>query len=140
MASVKNDTVFSPAVRAFMDEPQRVARLATVDPEGYPHVVPMWFLRDGDTLLFITDRGDRKVANARAKPHGAAVIGGDMDSDATGYLIRGDLSLQEPDGGRTARLIRHYLEGEEAERAIAQLLSEDQLFVCLAPRSVVRVL
>jgi hypothetical protein len=100
----------------------------------------MWFLRDGDTLLFTTDLGDRKVANVRANAHGAAVIGGDMDTDPTGYLIRGDLSLEETDGERTARLVRHYLAGEEADRAIAQLLGEERLFVCLAPRSVVRVL
>lgn len=139
MAAAKSSFELSAAVRAFLDEP-RVARLATVDPEGYPHVVPMWFLRDGNTLLFITDRGERKVANARANAHGAAVIGGDMGTDTTGYLIRGDLSVQETDAARTARLVRHYLAGAEAERAIAQLRGEDRLFLCLAPRSVVRVL
>ena len=33
----------------------RVARLATVDPDGRPHVVPICFALDGDTLYTAVD-------------------------------------------------------------------------------------
>ena len=52
----------------------RVARLATVDADGRPHLVPIVFALDGDTLLSAVDakpkrsRTLRRVENARVRP------------------------------------------------------------------------
>jgi PPOX class probable F420-dependent enzyme len=52
----------------------RVARLATTDPDGRPHLVPIVFALDGDTLYSAVDRKPkrsqnlRRIANARARP------------------------------------------------------------------------
>jgi len=52
----------------------RVARLATVDPDGRPHLVPIVFALDGDTLYSAVDRKPkrsttlRRIENARARP------------------------------------------------------------------------
>ena len=52
----------------------RVARLATTDPDGRPHLVPIVFVLDGDTLYSAVDRKPkrsttlRRVENARARP------------------------------------------------------------------------
>jgi PPOX class probable F420-dependent enzyme len=51
-----------------------VARLATTDPDGRPHLVPIVFVLDGDTLYSAVDRKPkrsttlRRVENARARP------------------------------------------------------------------------
>lgn len=51
-----------------------VARLATIDPDGRPHVVPIVFAVDGDTLYSTVDRKPkrsarlRRIENARARP------------------------------------------------------------------------
>jgi PPOX class probable F420-dependent enzyme len=52
----------------------RVARLATIDPDGRPHLVPIVFALDGDTLYSAVDakpkrsRRLRRIENARARP------------------------------------------------------------------------
>jgi PPOX class probable F420-dependent enzyme len=51
-----------------------VARLATIDPDGRPHLVPIVFALDGDTLYSAVDRKPkrsttlRRIENARARP------------------------------------------------------------------------
>ena len=52
----------------------RVARLATIDPDGRPHLVPIVFVVEGDTLYSAVDhkpkrsRTLRRIENARARP------------------------------------------------------------------------
>jgi PPOX class probable F420-dependent enzyme len=52
----------------------RVARLATTDPDGRPHLVPIVFVVEGDTLYSAVDRKLkrstrlRRIENARARP------------------------------------------------------------------------
>src|ERR671932_227372 len=52
----------------------RVARLATTDPDGRPHLVPIVFVVDGDTLYSAVDRKPkrstklRRIENARVRP------------------------------------------------------------------------
>jgi PPOX class probable F420-dependent enzyme len=52
----------------------RVARLATIDPDGRPHLVPIVFVLEGDTLYSAVDRKPkrsqrlRRIENARARP------------------------------------------------------------------------
>jgi len=61
-----------------VDDPRliaaQVARLATTDPDGRPHLVPIVFALDGDTLYTAVDnkpkrsRTLRRIENARARP------------------------------------------------------------------------
>src|SRR5256714_1561892 len=52
----------------------RVARLAAIDPDGRPHLVPIVFALGGDTLYSAVDRKPkrssklRRIENARARP------------------------------------------------------------------------
>jgi PPOX class probable F420-dependent enzyme len=58
----------------------RVARLATVGPDGRPHVVPICFALDGDTLYTAVDekpkstRRLRRLANIEANPRVEVVV------------------------------------------------------------------
>jgi PPOX class probable F420-dependent enzyme len=92
-----------------------VARLATVDPDGRAHLVPIVFAVEGDTLYSAVDRKPkrsrrlRRIDNARARPD-VTVLVDHYDDDWTGlWWIR----LR----GR-ARVLD---EGEERERALALL-------------------
>jgi PPOX class probable F420-dependent enzyme len=55
-------------------EAARVARLATTDPDGRPHLVPIVFALEGDTLYSAVDRKPkrsqtlRRIENARVRP------------------------------------------------------------------------
>src|SRR6266536_1955101 len=58
----------------------RVARLATTDPDGRPHLVPIVFALDGDTLYSAVDRKPkrsstlRRIENARVRPDVAILV------------------------------------------------------------------
>ncbi|MFE0648709.1 PPOX class F420-dependent oxidoreductase [Streptomyces sp. NPDC059534] len=49
--------------RAFVSAGTRTGKLATVRDDGSPHVVPVWFLLDGDDLVFNTGRNTVKGRN-----------------------------------------------------------------------------
>jgi PPOX class probable F420-dependent enzyme len=68
-------------VADFLDEPGHLLRLATVDSDGMPRVVPIWFIhRDGD--IFFTPRGPaRFLANLRRDPR----VGLSIDEDPLPY-------------------------------------------------------
>lgn len=57
-----------------------VARLATIDSNGRPHVVPVCFVLDGETLYSAVDRKTkttttlRRLDNIRARPEVAVLI------------------------------------------------------------------
>jgi PPOX class probable F420-dependent enzyme len=67
--------------RRFLDA-QRVARLATADAAGRPHVVPICYALTGDTVYFTIDEkpkkkpaaGLKRLANLRANPFAALVV------------------------------------------------------------------
>jgi PPOX class probable F420-dependent enzyme len=58
----------------------RVARLATIDPQGRPHLVPVCFALDGDTLYSAVDekpkrsRELQRLKNIRAHPRAALLV------------------------------------------------------------------
>jgi PPOX class probable F420-dependent enzyme len=59
---------------------ERVARLATVDPDGRPHLVPIVFVLVGDTFYTAVDekpkrsRTLRRIENARERPDVTVLI------------------------------------------------------------------
>jgi PPOX class probable F420-dependent enzyme len=79
----------SEEARAFLDA-HRVARLATADAAGAPHVVPLCYARLGDRIYFVADEKPKKrgakalkrLANLAANPRAALVVD-DYDDDWT---------------------------------------------------------
>ncbi|MGW2029259.1 MULTISPECIES: PPOX class F420-dependent oxidoreductase [Streptomyces] len=49
--------------RAFVLDGTRTAKLSTVRADGSPHVAPIWFLLDGDELVFNTGKDTAKGRN-----------------------------------------------------------------------------
>ncbi|MER8070652.1 PPOX class F420-dependent oxidoreductase [Streptomyces sp. NPDC094034] len=49
--------------RAFVSEGTRTGKLSTVRADGSPHIAPIWFVLDGDDLVFNTGRETVKGAN-----------------------------------------------------------------------------
>jgi PPOX class probable F420-dependent enzyme len=93
----------------------RVARLATIDPDGRPHLVPIVFAVDGDTLYSAVDRKPkrsqtlRRIENARVRPDVTILVDHYSEDWSALWWIR----LR----GR-ARVLD---DGEEHERALALL-------------------
>jgi PPOX class probable F420-dependent enzyme len=51
--------------RAFLMEGTRTGKLATVRADGRPHVTPVWFVLDGDDLIFNTGETSVKARDIR---------------------------------------------------------------------------
>jgi PPOX class probable F420-dependent enzyme len=56
----------SPEIRSVLDG-RVFFHLATVAPDGSPHSVPVWMLRDGDRLAFFTQTTSRKAEHLRSE-------------------------------------------------------------------------
>jgi hypothetical protein len=54
--------------RAFLLAGTRTGKLATVRPDGRPHVVPIWFDMDGETIVFMTGETTVKGRNMQHNP------------------------------------------------------------------------
>jgi PPOX class probable F420-dependent enzyme len=54
--------------RAFLVTSRRTAKVATVRPDGRPHVAPVWFELDGDELIFTTWHASVKGRDLRRDP------------------------------------------------------------------------
>ena len=52
--------------RAFLaSDPPHTAKVATVRADGRPHVIPVWYVVDGDRLFFSTGQSSVKANNLR---------------------------------------------------------------------------
>lgn len=65
---------FTAEQQAFLLEGTRTGELATVRKDGRPHVVPVWFVLDGDTLVFTTGEASVKATNMRRDPRVAFCV------------------------------------------------------------------
>jgi nitroimidazol reductase NimA-like FMN-containing flavoprotein (pyridoxamine 5'-phosphate oxidase superfamily) len=138
MGSRKQKTLNHEIVK-FLHKP-RIARLATIGTDGYPHIVPIYFMLNGDDIIFGSDRDNRKVRNALSNPKGAVVIGGERTVDEAGYLIQGIISIEEDIGHATTRQMLHrYETKEEAERHLTEWKTSDIVLLRLKPKSAIRV-
>ena len=51
--------------RGFLEHGTRTAKLATTRRDGRPHVVPVWFVLDGDDIVFSTGASTLKAKSIR---------------------------------------------------------------------------
>ena len=63
-----------------------VVWLSTVRPDGTPHLVPIWFSWDGESILIASKPHARKVANLRANPRVMLALGEPDDDFDVGLL------------------------------------------------------
>jgi PPOX class probable F420-dependent enzyme len=86
---------FTPTeARAFLLARPRTAKLASVRADGRPHVAPIWFDLDGDTLIFTTWHTTVKAANIRRDPRVSLCV----DDEAPPFafvLIEGITTLSD---------------------------------------------
>lgn len=78
----------------FLAEGTRTGRLATASPTGSPHVAPVWFLVDGDDLVFTTAHDTIKGRHLRANPR--AALTADVDVFPYSFVVvRGPVAVEE---------------------------------------------
>ena len=55
-------------------EGDHIARIATVRPDGRPHISPVWYLWSEETLFFETEKSTVKARNLRENPNIAITV------------------------------------------------------------------
>lgn len=86
--------------RAFLSSGTRTGKLATVRADGRPHVVPIWFVLDGDDLVFTTWHESVKAHNMLRDARVALCV--DQETPPYAYVtVEGTVTmLDDPEAGR----------------------------------------
>jgi PPOX class probable F420-dependent enzyme len=99
------------ATRRLLDG-RNFATVATLDPDGSPHTSVVWYVRDGDDVLFSTQSTRRKARNLARDPRGALSVY-DLANPYQAVDIRGRAELTvDDDRALPRRLSQRYL-GED---------------------------
>lgn len=99
----------------FLSEGTRTAKLATVRADGSPHIAPVWFLMDGDELVFNTGKDTVKGRNL-ARDGRVALCVDDERPPFTFVVVEGSVEISEELAD-----VRHW-----AARIAARYMGEDR--------------
>jgi len=127
--------------RAFLSAGTRTGVVSTVRKDGRPHAAPVWFVLDGDDLIFTTGRDSVKGRNLRRT--GDAVM--TVDEAAPGYdfvTVTGRVELDE-DVERmlpwSIRIAERYMGEQLGEQFGRRNAVPGELLVRLRPTHVVAI-
>ena len=125
--------------RSFLLDRSRTAILATVRADGRPHMAPVWFDLDGDTLVFTTGEYTVKGRNMRRDARVSLCI--DEEEPPFHFaLIEGaaDLAAGDPDLLYWAtRIGGRYMGPDRADEYGRRNAVEGELLVRVTPQKIV---
>jgi len=80
---------------AFLDE-ERVLTCATLGPSGRPHLMPLWYVREGLALLAWTYGKSQKIRNLERDPRATIQIeaGRDRYAELRGAMLECDVAIE----------------------------------------------
>jgi PPOX class probable F420-dependent enzyme len=121
---------------AFLAE-SNVAVLATVDRRSRAHAAPIWYLYDGGVFVMSTGRGSQKHRNIEANPEVTLVV----DQRTLPYyavMARGAVQIGPPlSNDDRLRLVRRYLDEDQARRYMERTSGQDSVSLRLTPRKLI---
>jgi PPOX class probable F420-dependent enzyme len=130
-------------INDFLQKPL-IARLATIDEEHHPHVVPVWFGWDGDCLWVSSYSNTRKVQNIRGNPHISIAVDIEDKNGATkAVILEGAVELvAEPRDflkDKFTWIYERYLgkDGVLAKEPQSWINDEKNLLIRLTPQKVI---
>ena len=126
--------------RSFLSDPARPALLATVRPDGRPHLAPVWIvLDDDDSLVFTTGADTVKGRAVRRDPRVALCV--DDDRPPFSYvLVEGTAAVSEDMDEMlewATRIGGRYMGAEQAEAFGRRNAVPGELLVRVTPTRVV---
>jgi PPOX class probable F420-dependent enzyme len=129
----------SAQVSAFLDEPGHLVRIGTVDDDGFPRVVPTWFIHQNGQVLF-TPRGPAVfLANLRRDPR----VGLSIDEEALPYrkiTVRGTARMVHEPGDDDAwrdlyrRIAKRYVPAEAADAYVDDTIDQPRALLAVGLR------
>lgn len=124
---------------SFLSEGTRTGKLATVREDGRPHVVPVWFVLDGEKLIFTTGESSVKAKNMRRDPR-VSISVDDQTPPYSFVTIEGAVSISEnPDEMLywATKIGARYIGKEQAEAFGKRNAVKGELMVTITPSKVI---
>lgn len=118
---------------AFLTEGTRTGKLATIRPDGRPHVAPVWFIVENGDLVFNTWHTSVKARNLAADPRASLVV--DLQEPPYAYVMvegRAEIVEDLAESRRVATIIGgRYMGADKAEAFGARNGVEGELVIRL---------
>jgi PPOX class probable F420-dependent enzyme len=130
MASRRDQIRMTPdEVRDFLDE-QKTMSVATIGPNGRPHLMPLWYVPEDDALIGWTFAKSQKAKNLERDPHATLQVEDGVEyQELRGVMFECDVEVErEPERvaefGR--KIFTRYGGGELAPEAEAMVEKQAQ--------------
>ena len=80
-------------LRAFLDE-ERTVTCASIGPNGRPHLMPLWYVHEGDEILCWTYGNSQKVKNLERLPQATLQVeAGEKYDELRGAMLECDVEI-----------------------------------------------
>ncbi len=116
------------------------AHLATLDPTGFPRVIPLWFLWEDGSFYLSSGPGSRHVQDLARDPRAGLCITVEEDQTEAGYrpfrqiMVQGYAQVQpDPDGRWACKLISKYITGQAGEVRAKLEAGKPHVVIALRP-------
>lgn len=105
MPSRRNDIAMTPEEQAQFLADGWTLQVASVGPKGFPHLVAMWYVIDGGSIVFTTFGKSQKILNLRRNPKMTVMLeAGRGYAELRGLVIEAEAELGD-DPRETARIM-----------------------------------
>lgn len=116
---------------------RQICVLATVNPHGSAHAMPMWYLYEEGEILFMTGADSQKVKNVRRNAQ-ATVVVDRREPPYYAVMVYGDARVGPALGyDQKLRTVSRYLGGAEARMYLDKFAHSDAVSICVRPRRMV---
>ena len=126
-------------VRTFLSAGTRTGKLAVTRPDGRPHVTPIWFVFDGDDIVFNTGADTVKASALRAEPRVTMTVD-DQEPPYSFVMVEGTVTISDDlDEMRpiSTRIGGRYMGEHQAEEFGRRNAVAGELLIRLTPTKVV---
>lgn len=126
-------------LHAFLMRGTRTGKLATVRADGRPHIAPVWFVLDGDDIVFMTGADTVKGRNLQRDPRAAVSV--DDEQPPYAFALLEGVATLDGDLDEMYRwalpISARYMGDDQAERYARRNAVAGELLVRLTPTKVV---
>jgi PPOX class probable F420-dependent enzyme len=109
----------------------RNGTLGTISPNGGPHLGPVWYFFDGETIRISTPERTKKVADIRADDRVAFCVDDQVSGDYLTIYGRAEIVTGESVTALTEPLLLAYLQPDEAAARWARINADGSRVVIM---------
>ncbi|HEX3825260.1 MAG TPA: PPOX class F420-dependent oxidoreductase [Mycobacteriales bacterium] len=127
--------------REFLAHGQRTGKVATTRADGRPHLAPIWFVLDGEDIVFMTGANTVKGKTLRRDPRMALAV--DLEAPPYAFVVvEGSATLSddlEEMLPLSIAIARRYVAADQAEDFGRRNAVDGELLVRLHPDTIIAV-